>query len=111
MSIEYVLQELDGSKPYQTFRATLDNRTYELAWQWNTRGQFWTCGIGFVGEDPIVKYKVTNWADPMLCYGYNEDLPQGKLLVYSFVQPDNRVTQTSIGQDNMHSFAFTVPNS
>lgn len=105
MAIDYVLQDL-GEYPYKTFRCVLDNQTYQLEWQYNSRCEFWTCAIGFVGSDPIVKYKVTSYSDPMQIYGYNEDLPNGKLLVYSILQPDNRVTQTSIGEDNIHQFIY-----
>lgn len=104
-TLEYVLQDL-GDYPYKEFRCTLNGQVYQLTWQWNDRNQFWTCAVGFVGEDPVVKYKVTSFSDPLQIYGYNEDLPEGKLLVASFIQPDNRVTQTSIGQDKPHSFIF-----
>lgn len=107
MAIEYTLQDL-GDYPYKTFRCTLDGQVYELTWQWNTRCQFWTCAVGFVGEDPIVIYKVTSFSNPMEIYGYNEDLPNGKLLVWSFIQPDNRVTIDSIGDNKVHSFMFAT---
>ena len=44
----------------------------------------------------------------MEIYGYNEDLPNGKLLVWSFIQPDNRVTIDSIGDNKVHSFMFVT---
>ena len=101
-TLSYILQNLDPSKPYQSFRAILDDNTYEMLWQWNTRGEFWTCAIGEVGADPIIKYKVTANSDPLEVYGYREDLPQGSLIVFSLYQPRNRVTLESIGQDNLH---------
>lgn len=104
-TISYVLQDL-GSYPYKTFRCTLDGQTYEMTWKWNERCQFWTVAIGFVGEDPLIKYKVTSYSDPMNAYGYIANLPDGKLLCFSAVQPDNRVAQDSIGEDNIHQFVF-----
>ena len=76
LSVSYVLSNLDETKPYQTFRATLDDNTYEFTFQWNTRGEFWTCAIGAVGDTPVIKYKITANSDSLIVYGYSEDLPQ-----------------------------------
>lgn len=103
--IQYTLQDL-GTYPYKSFRCTLDGQVYELTWQWNDRCQFWTCAVGFVGSDPLIIYKVTSFSDPLQIYGYNTDLPQGRLLVMSFIQPDNRVTQESVGENNIHNFIY-----
>jgi hypothetical protein len=66
LSVNYVLSNLDETKPYQTFRATLDDNTYEFTFQWNTRGEFWTCAIGAVGDTPVIKYKITANSDPLI---------------------------------------------
>ena len=105
MSISYSLQDL-GSYAYKTFRCTLDNQTYEMTWKWNDRCQYWTVAIGYVGEDPVIKYKVTSYSDPFQVYGYKTELPDGKLLCFSISQPDNRVAQDSVGEDNLHQFVF-----
>lgn len=105
MSIQYSLQNL-GSYPYKSYRCTLDGQTYEMTWKWNDRCQYWTVAIGYVGEDPIIKYKVTSYSDPFQVYGYKAELPDGKLLCFSVSQPDNRVAQDSIGEDNLHQFVF-----
>ena len=110
MAITYTLQDL-GDYPYKSFRCTFDGQVYELTWQWNTRCQYWTCAVGYVGQDPTIIYKVTSYSDPMAIYGYNEALPDGKLLVYSFIHPDNRVTQESIGENKVHSFSYVSPVS
>lgn len=105
MSIQYSLQNL-GNYPYKSYRCTLDGQTYEMTWKWNDRCQYWTVAIGYVGEDPIIKYKVTSYSDPFQVYGYKAELPDGKLLCFSISQPDNRVAQDSIGEDNLHQFVF-----
>ena len=105
MSIQYSLQNL-GSYPYKSYRCTLDGQTYEMTWKWNERCQYWTVAIGYVGEDPIIKYKVTSYSDPFQVYGYKAELPDGKLLCFSISQPDNRVAQDSVGEDNLHQFVF-----
>ena len=105
-TLEYILQDLDETKPYQSFRATLEDITYELTLQWNERNQFWTCAIGEVGDDPIVKWKITANSDPLQVYGYNSALPQGAMLVYSLYTPRNRVAIDSIGESKMHWFTY-----
>ena len=105
MTISYSLQDL-GSYAYKTFRCTLDGQTYEMTWKWNDRCQYWTVAIGYVGEDPIIKYKVTSYSDPFQVYGYKAELPNGKLLCFSISHPDNRVAQDSVGEDNLHQFVF-----
>ncbi len=107
LSVSYVLSNLDETKPYQTFRATLDDNTYEFTFQWNTRGEFWTCAIGAVGDTPVIKYKITTNSDPMAVYGYSEDLPQGVLIVSSLLNARNRVSIDSIGQDKVHWLLYS----
>ena len=111
MALEYVLSNLDETKPYQTFRCVLDGNTYEMTWQWNTRGEFWTCAIGEVGADPIVKYKVNSFSNPLEVYGYREDLPKGDLFVMSILNPRNRITIDSIGEDKVHWLMYTPESS
>jgi hypothetical protein len=108
MALEYVLANLDETKPYQTFRCVLDDVTYEMTWQWNTRGEFWTVTVGAVGDTPIIKYKVTSFSNPMEVYGYNENLPQGDLFVMSILNPKNRIAIDSIGEDKVHWFMYTT---
>ena len=108
--LKYIMSDLDSSKPFQTFRCVLDDVTYEMTWQWNTRGEFWTCAIGAVGDIPVVKYKVTMNSDPMEIYGYKEDLPQGVLMVISLLNERNRVSIDSIGSDKLHWFVYTSDN-
>lgn len=109
LSVSYVLSNLDETKPYQTFRATLDDNTYEFTFQWNTRGEFWTCAIGAVGDIPVIKYKITANSDPLIVYGYSEDLPQGYLNVISLMNTRNRVAIDSIGQEKLHQFIYFTP--
>ena len=108
--LKYILPNLDETKPYQTFRCVLDDTTYETTWQWNTRGEFWTCAIGAVGDTPVIKYKITVNSDPMAVYGYNEDLPQGILIVTSLLNARNRVSIDSIGQDKVHWLLYSSDN-
>ena len=108
--LKYILPNLDENKPYQTFRCVLDATTYETTWQWNTRGEFWTCAVGAVGDTPVIKYKITANSDPMAVYGYNEDLPQGVLIVTSLLNARNRVSIDSIGQDKVHWLLYSSNN-
>ena len=105
-TFSYILQNIDPSSPYQTFRCVLDDITYEMTWQWNTRCEFWTCAIGAVGDTPMVKYKITANSDPLLVYGYNENLPQGSLITFSLYTPRNRVAIDSVGEDKVHWFVY-----
>lgn len=105
-NLNYILQNLDETKPYQSFRCVLDDNTYEMLWQWNNRGEFWTCAIGEVGADPIIKYKVTANSDPLEVYGYREDLPQGNLIVSSILNGRNRVAIDSIGENKLHWLVY-----
>ena len=108
--LKYILPNLDETKPYQTFRCVLDDTTYETTWQWNTRGEFWTCAIGAVGDTPVIKYKITANSDPLAVYGYSEDLPQGVLIVSSVLSARNRVSIDSIGQDKVHWLLYSSDN-
>ena len=106
LTVDWVLQNLDGSVPYQTFRAILDSKTYEITFQWNERNQYWTLAIGDVGDDPIVKWKVTAGSRPLQVYGYNTDLPQGYLSIFSLLNSRNRVDIDSLGEGKMHHMVF-----
>ena len=106
LSVNYIISNLDENKPYQTFRATLDDVVYEFTFQWNTRGEFWTCAIGAVGDTPVIKYKVTANSDPLRVYGYSEDLPNGYLNIISFLNSRNRVAIDSIGEDRIHQLIY-----
>ena len=108
--LKYILPNLDETKPYQTFRCVLDDTTYETTWQWNTRGEFWTCAIGAVGDTPVIKYKITTNSDPLAVYGYSEDLPRGVLIVSSVLSARNRVSIDSIGQDKVHWLLYSSDN-
>ena len=108
-TFSYILQNIDPSSPYQTFRCVLDDATYEMTWQWNTRGEFWTVTVGAVGDTPVIKYKITANSDPLIVYGYSEDLPQGYLNVISLMNTRNRVAIDSIGQEKLHQFIYFTP--
>lgn len=72
--------ELEGY-PDETFRAVLDESTYEFRFMWNERDESWFMSMGDIGSDPTFITKLTCFTDILAPYRYMDNVPEGKLVL------------------------------
>ena len=67
--------------PFQTFSIVLENTSYEMTLQWNTREESWYLSLARAGFTPLFKTKITNGTDLLLKYRAYQSCPKGILFV------------------------------
>ena len=88
--------DIDGFAD-QTMRVVLDSVTYEMRFQWNERDESWLVSLGDVGATPTLSFKLTTVIDILAPFRYLDNVPNGKLVVFSFEQSTKRVGRYNIG--------------
>ena len=72
--------DIEDGYPDQTQRIIIDDKTYEVRFLYNGRGESWTMYIGDVGADPTVSFKLSSYTKHLTPYNYSLNLPSGDII-------------------------------
>lgn len=89
--------EIDGSVDDQTQRVILDDKTYEIRFQYNYRDESWSCFLGPVAGNPYCSFKLTTYNDLTQAYKYIEDMPQGTFNAGGYISQRSRIGRYNVG--------------
>jgi hypothetical protein len=94
---------INNNVPFQTFNIVLENQTYEITLQYNSREDSWYIYFGLPNLTPIFKTKIVNGWDILKKYRAYEDVPKGALFVV-----DNQKDYGRLGRDSFYSGRFSL---
>lgn len=101
--------DIEDGYPDQTQRIVIDNKTYEVSFKYNERGESWTMYIGDVGADPTVGFKLTSFTKHLEAYNYSTALPSGEILAAALVDFAARITQNNVGPSKQIELWYNSP--
>ena len=110
MSTSQVFNIEDGD-PDQTQRIIIDDKTYEVRFIYNERGESWTMYIGNVGADPTVSFKLSSFTEHLTPYNYSTHLPSGEIIAAALRDYDARITQYNVGPSKQIELWYNSPDS
>lgn len=98
--------DIDGDIDDQTQRVVLDDKTYEIRFQWNYRDESWTVFLGPVAGEPYCSFKLTTYNDLTAAYRYNEDMPQGLFMACGYISTRSRIGRYNVGPGKECFFVY-----
>lgn len=103
--------DIEDGYPDQTQRIVIDNKTYEVRFVYNSRGESWTMYVGDVGSDPTVSFKLSSFTKHLEPYNYSPNLPSGEIIAASLRDFDARITQYNVGPSKQIELWYNSPDS
>lgn len=97
--------ELDGTDD-QTQRVILDNKSYELRFQWNYFMETWGVSISDVGGEPFCYFNITTFNDLTEAYLYDERVPKGVFLAGGHNSNSVRIGRYNVGPSKECFFVY-----
>ena len=88
-----------SSDPDNTQVIVLEDVSYNLRIQWNTRDESWHAYIGLLGQDFKIKFKMTVGLDLLNPYRGYDEVPDGTLAIIDTERAFGRVGRDNFGID------------
>lgn len=82
-----------------TRSVVLEDETFDIRLQFNTREETWYCFLGPTGVEPIIKFKVTVGHDLLTPFKARDGVPKGSLWLVDSVAFFGRVDRTGLDQE------------
>ncbi|HAZ57419.1 MAG TPA: hypothetical protein DCY22_02320 [Bacteroides graminisolvens] len=95
--------------PDQIQRVVIDDKTYEVRFIYNERGESWTMYIGDVGADPTVSFKLSSFTLHLTPYNYSTNLPAGEIVAAALQEDSARITQYNVGPSKQIELWYNSP--
>lgn len=100
---------IEEGYPDQTQRIIIDDKTYEVRFIFNERGESWTMYIGDVGADPTVSFKLASYTKHLTPYNYSLNLPSGDIIAAALADFSARITQYNVGPSKQVELWYNSP--
>jgi hypothetical protein len=85
---------------------TLEGEVYSFRFRWNETDESWSCYVGLQGEDPAIRFKMTNGFDLLKPYKYLDGVPKGFLLFFDTVKVNGRPDFENTGNDKRYQVYY-----
>lgn len=95
--------------PDQVQRVVIDDKTYDVRFIYNERGESWTMYIGDVGADPTVSFKLSSFTLHLTPYNYSTNLPAGEIVAAALQEDYARITQYNVGPSKQIELWYNSP--
>ena len=96
-----------GDSYDDTYRIEIKDQTYDFRFRWNSYDESWECYVGYEGEEPAKKFKVTNGVNLLTPYYAIDGVPPCSMVVIDEYMLGHRVT-LDIGQDESNRFKIMI---
>lgn len=88
------------------YTTSLEGQGYDIRLRWNARSESWFLYIGFTGQTPALKTRLTTNRDLLTVYRSNEGVPPGKLYLIDYEKLYGRVSRDNLGVNKRFKLVY-----